>query len=79
MENVFNKLQLQLILNSAESQKVSPDNEFCTLWIETNSEKLRNYWDNLKCKKCSNNFKCKDLVDLLQRALNTHETRIEKS
>ena len=75
MENsneIFNKLQLQLILSSAEFQKVPPDTKFCINWIEINSEKLRNYWNNLKCKNCSNNCKCETLFKLLQREI--HET-----
>lgn len=66
---VFNKLQLDLLLESAKSASVSPNNEFCIDWINSNSENLRNCWNAINCKSCKFNTHCPYIYELLKRVV----------
>jgi len=69
---IFSKLQLKLLLECAQLENISPDNEFCINWINSNSENIRKCWDESVCKNCKYNINCLYVLELLKNELVDH-------
>ena len=66
--DVFCKIQLKLLLECSNDK--NPNNDFCMSWISSNSQKLREYWDNSNsCKSCKFNSNCISLFDLMKSVI----------